>query len=136
MKVAVLRIGAATAALWAMLITASEATALPEQAPPDVTGMTLVKAEAALSAVGLHPVVQTVIGDQKAKADCTVTRQQSIYVPAAQNTYGPGHTEVRLSLNCNESVATAKSPGNSPESPAGQAAAKASPTSTGPAPAG
>jgi hypothetical protein len=106
-------------------IACGVAVAQPIQQTPDTTGQTLGKAESTLSDAGLHPVVQTTLGDRTSLSNCTVVRQQLKWVPAPQATVANGFTKVFLSLNCNAGVATVTSPGNSPESPAGQLAAAA-----------
>jgi hypothetical protein len=106
----------------------------PVQPAPDQTGVKLSDAKAAISGAGMAPVVQTVVGDRVSQNDCLVARQQLNYLPAQQDSIGTGSTQVLLTLNCNAGVATATSPGNSPESPAGQAALAAA-ASAAPAPA-
>ena len=110
-------------------IACGVAVALPDQPAPDTTGQTLGGAETTLSAAGLHPVVQTTLGDRKPLSNCTVARQQLKYVPPPQAAIASGFTRVLLTLNCYAGVATVTSPGNSPESPAGQLAAAAAASS-------
>jgi hypothetical protein len=126
--------GAITAVMWIGSVCPAAATPAVQPAP-DQTGQKLSAAKAAISGAGMAPVVQTVLGDRVSQNDCLVSRQQLNYLPAQQDSIGTGSTQVLLSLNCNAGVATATTPGNSPESPAGQAALAAAAAAT-PAPTG
>ena len=117
----VLGAGAAAAALAALAISGSGVAA----AAADVTGQKYSDAQSALSSAGLKPVVETVVGDQKAWPDCVVTRAQKRTVQPPENSSGSATNEMLVSLNCEAGIATATTPGNSAASPAGRAAAAA-----------
>jgi hypothetical protein len=118
----VLGAGAAAAALAALAISGSGVAAA---ASTDVTGQKYSDAQGALSSAGLKPVVETVVGDQKAWPDCVVTRAQKRTVQPPENSSGSATNEMLLSLNCEAGIATATTPGNSAASPEGRAAAAA-----------
>src|SRR4051794_6960207 len=113
--------GLTAAALAALAISASGAAA----AATDVTGQKYSDAQSALNSAGLKPVVETVVGDQKAWPDCVVTRAQKRTVQPPENSSGSATNEMLLSLNCEAGIATATTPGNSAASPEGRAAAAA-----------
>jgi hypothetical protein len=113
--------GGAAAALAALVISGSGVAA----AATDVTGQKYSDAQSALSSSGLKPVVETVIGDQKAWPDCVVTRAQKRTVQPPENSSGSATDEMLVSLNCDAGIATATTPGNSAASPEGRAAAAA-----------
>jgi len=118
----VLGVGAAAASLVALAISASGVAAA---AGSDVTGQKYSDAQSALSSAGLKPVVETVVGDQKAWPDCVVTRAQKRTVQPPENSSGSASNEMLVSLNCEAGIATATTPGNSAASPEGRAAAAA-----------
>jgi len=118
----VLGVGAAAAGLAALAISASGVAAA---AGTDVTGQKYSDAQSALSSAGLKPVVETVVGDQKAWPDCVVTRAQKRTVQPPENSSGSASNEMLVSLNCEAGIATATTPGNSAASPEGKAAAAA-----------
>jgi hypothetical protein len=118
----VLGVGAAAAGLVALAISASGVAAA---AGTDVTGQKYSDAQSALSSAGLKPVVETVVGDQKAWPDCVVTRAQKRTVQPPENSGGSATNEMLVSLNCEAGIATATTPGNSAASPEGKAAAAA-----------
>ena len=117
-----LGVGAAAASLVALAISASGVAAA---AGSDVTGQKYSDAQSALSSAGLKPVVETVVGDQKAWPDCVVTRAQKRTVQPPENSSGSASNEMLVSLNCEAGIATATTPGNSAASPEGKAAAAA-----------
>lgn len=117
-----LGVGAAAASLVALAISASGVAAA---AGSDVTGQKYSDAQSALSSAGLKPVVETVVGDQKAWPDCVVTRAQKRTVQPPENSGGSATNEMLVSLNCEAGIATATTPGNSAASPEGRAAAAA-----------
>jgi hypothetical protein len=117
----VLGVGGAAAALAALAISGSGVAA----AATDVTGQKYSDAQSALSSAGLKPVVETVVGDQKAWPDCVVTRAQKRTVQPPENSSGSATDEMLVSLNCEAGIATATTPGNSAASPEGRAAAAA-----------
>ena len=117
----VLGVGGAAAALAALAISGSGVAA----AATDVTGQKYSDAQSALSSAGLKPVVETVVGDQKAWPDCVVTRAQKRTVQPPENSSGSATDEMLVSLNCDAGIATATTPGNSAASPEGRAAAAA-----------
>jgi hypothetical protein len=110
-------LGAASVALG----TCGLAAANSDPATPQTVGQTLSNAQTAFSGMGVHPVIQTILGDRTAQSNCLVTRQQLQYLPAPENAEASGSTQVLLGLNCNAGVATVTTPGPSPESPEGQA---------------
>ena len=105
----VLGVGGAAAALAALAISGSGVAA----AATDVTGQKYSDAQSALSSAGLKPVVETVVGDQKAWPDCVVTRAQKRTVQPPENSSGSATDEMLVSLNCEAGIATATTPGNS-----------------------
>jgi hypothetical protein len=117
----VLGVGGAAAALAALAISGSGVAA----AATDVTGQKYSDAQSALSSAGLKPVVETVVGDQKAWPDCVVTRAQKRTLQPPENSSGSATDEMLVSLNCEAGIATATTPGNSAASPEGRAAAAA-----------
>jgi hypothetical protein len=117
----VLGVSTVAAALAALAISGTGVAA----AATDVTGQKYSDAQGALSSAGLKPVVETVVGDQKAWPDCVVTRTQKRTVQPPENTGGSATNEMLVSLNCEAGIATATTPGNSAASPEGRAAAAA-----------
>lgn len=122
-----LGVGAAAASLVALAISASGVAAA---AGSDVTGQKYSDAQSALSSAGLKPVVETVVGDQKAWPDCVVTRAQKRTVQPPANSSGSATNEMLVSLNCENGVASATKPGNSAASPEGKAAIAAAASSS------
>jgi hypothetical protein len=92
---------------------------------PDVTGQKYSDAQSAISGAGFTPVVESVVGDQKAWPDCVVTRTQQRTVQPPENSSGSASTQLLVSLNCDAGVASATKPGFSAASPEGKAAAAA-----------
>jgi hypothetical protein len=119
----------ATAAAIAALGVAGSAVAQADSST-DVTGQKYSDAQSALSSAGLKPVVETVVGDQKAWPDCVVTRTQKRTVQPPENSSGSATNEMLVSLNCDAGVATATAPGNSAASPEGRAAIAAAAASS------
>jgi hypothetical protein len=106
-------------------------------AAPNVVGRAYSDASGVLSAAGFTPVLSTVIGDRKSLSDCVVVNQVPRTVQPPENSAGSATGEVLLSLNCEASVASATSPGNSLASPEGRkAAAEAAAAAKKPAPSG
>jgi hypothetical protein len=96
----------------------------------DVTGQKYSDAQGVLSGAGMKPVVETTVGDQKAWPDCIVTRTQKRTVQPPPNSSGSQTTEMLVSLNCEATVASATTPGNSAASPEGRAAAASAKSSS------
>jgi len=72
---------------------------------PNVVGQKYSDATSAISGAGLHPVVSTVVGDQKAWPDCVVTRaqQRTVQPPANSTTHSAadrkvGRHQIRIML--------------------------------------
>jgi hypothetical protein len=93
--------------------------------PPDVTGQKYSDAQSAISGAGFTPVVDSIVGDQKARPDCIVTRTQQRTVQPPPDSSGSVITQLLVSLNCDAGVASAAKPGYSAGSPEGKAAAAA-----------
>lgn len=90
-------------------------------AAPDVVGKTYADAVAALQQSGSVVVVAARVGDQLPLDECIVEGVSS--PPFVRPGSGAAvRNEVRLTVNCNGSVAKADTPGNSAASPAGQRA--------------
>jgi hypothetical protein len=94
-------------------------------AAPNVVGQKYSDASSAISGAGMHPVVSTVVGDQKAWPDCLVANQVARSVAPPENSSGSATDEVLVSLNCDAAAASPKSPGYSAASPEGKAIAAA-----------
>jgi hypothetical protein len=92
---------------------------------PNVVGQKYSDATSAISGAGLHPVVSTVVGDQKAWPDCLVASQTDRTLPPPENSAGSATNEVLVSLNCYSAAASAKAPGYSAASPEAKAIAAA-----------
>jgi hypothetical protein len=92
---------------------------------PNVVGQKYSDASSAISGAGMHPVVSTVVGDQKAWPDCLVANQVARSVAPPENSSGSATEEVLVSLNCDAAAASAKSPGYSAASPEAKAIAAA-----------
>jgi hypothetical protein len=118
---AALSAGGTAAALVALAISGSAEAC----AATDVTGQKYSDAQSALSSAGFKPVVVSTVGDQKAWADCVVTRTQKRTVQPPADSSGSATNEMLVSLNCDAGIASATSPGNSAASPEGKAAAAA-----------
>jgi hypothetical protein len=120
----------ASAAIAGVIVAAVPAHAASS---PTVVGKKYSDAKGALSSAGYSVVVSVTVGDQLARDDCTVTRQQDRTVPPPENTGASATKQTLVALNCDAAVASATKPGNSLGSPAGAeaaAAAKASATAT------
>ena len=88
-------------------------------------GQTYADAAAAIEESGGTPVVTTRVGGQLPQDECVVTNTQdhSFFRPQGDDVYYTSVTdEVRVSLNCAGSFATATNPGASVASPAGREA--------------
>lgn len=96
----------------------------------DVTGQKYADAQGVLSGAGLKPVVESTVGDQKAWADCIVTRTQKRVVQPPPDSSGSATNEMLVSLNCEAPIASATTPGNSAASPEGRAAAASAKSSS------
>jgi hypothetical protein len=119
--------GATATAIAALSVAGS--TVAEAGSSADVTGQKYSDAQSALSSAGMKPVVETVVGDQKAWPDCVVTRAQKRTVQPPENSSGSATNEMLVSLNCEGGVATATTPGNSAASPEGRAAIAAAASS-------
>jgi len=108
-------------------VAAFVVAAVPAQAAssPTVVGKKYSDAKGALGSAGYSVAVSTTVGDQLARDDCTVTRQQDRTVPPPENTGASATKQTLLALNCDAAVASATKPGNSLGSPTGAAAAAA-----------
>jgi hypothetical protein len=92
------------------------------QAADPLIGKTYADASSTISKWNASAVIATVSGDKKATDDCIVTSwHKSMFLDSSGD--GPS-AEVLVNLNCNGSVATAGTPGNSAASPEGRQAAK------------
>jgi hypothetical protein len=91
--------------------------------PPNVVGQKYSDAQSALSGAGYKAIVSTTVGDHKQWADCMVTNQVARSIAAPVNSSGSSSNQVLVSLNCDNTVASAKAPGNSAGSPVGSQAA-------------
>jgi hypothetical protein len=88
-----------------------------------LTGQTYDDASAKISEWNGTPVIGTVSGDQLQKGDCIVTSwQRSIFLDSSGDNTRP--REYRLSLNCNNHLASPGNPGNSAMAPEGVKAKK------------
>jgi hypothetical protein len=87
---------------------------------PSVVGMTFEKAQEAVENAGSTAEVSTTIGTVLPQSDCIVVSQ----VVRAEMNFGREYTpaKVLVSLNCNDTLASAGKPGNSAASPEGRAA--------------
>ncbi len=93
-------------------------------AADDYAGQTYADASSALSDAGLKGVIATRVGDALPDDECVVTHsEQASWLKG--DDFAPVTDTVLLDLNCNASVATATTPGNSAGSPEGRAALKA-----------
>lgn len=91
-------------------------------ASADYTGQTYAQAAANISKSNLKPVISSVVGDQLATDDCIVTSSR---VSGFLDSSGQqSDRSILLSLNCNELVAKAGTPGNSVATPQGKKAKK------------
>ncbi|MDQ1731251.1 MAG: hypothetical protein QOK10_1410 [Pseudonocardiales bacterium] len=117
-------LGVGAAAAFAALAISGSGVALADSGP-DVTGQKYSDAQSALSGAGLTPVVESTVGDQKARPDCVVTRAQKRTVQPPPDSSGSTTTQMLVSLNCDAGIASATQSGNSAASPEGKAAAAA-----------
>jgi hypothetical protein len=90
-------------------------------AADDYAGQTYADATKALSDASLKGVVASRVGDKLAQDDCIVTHSQKANWIKGDSFAAVTDT-VLLYLNCNATVATAATPGNSAGSPEGRAA--------------
>lgn len=112
-------------------ITAAAAAVLALSAPAvlgtgvaradDYAGKTYSDATSALSDASLKGVIETRVGDTLDESDCVVTRSQKAPWIKGDD-FSPVTDTVLLDLNCNATVASATSAGNSAASPEGRAA--------------
>ena len=92
-------------------------------AADDYAGQTYADASSALSDNDLKGVIATRIGDAKPDDECIVTHsEQAPWLKG--DDFAPVSDTVLLYLNCNATVASATTPGNSAASPEGRAAIK------------
>ena len=92
-------------------------------AADDYAGQTYADASSALSDNGLTGVIATRIGDAKPDDECIVTHSEKAPWLKGDD-FAPVSDTVLLYLNCNATVASATTPGNSAASPEGRAAIK------------
>jgi hypothetical protein len=92
-------------------------------AADDYAGQTYADASSALSDDGLKGVIATRIGDAKPDDECIVTHSEQAHWLKGDD-FAPVTDTVLLYLNCNATVASATTPGNSAASPEGRAALK------------
>lgn len=91
-------------------------------ASADYTGQTYAQAAANIEKSNLKAVISSVVGDQLATDDCIVTSSR---VSGFLDSSGQqSDRSILLSLNCNEAVAKAGTPGNSVATPQGKKAKK------------
>jgi hypothetical protein len=90
-------------------------------AADDYSGQTYGDASKAISDAGKKAVIASRTGDTLSDDQCIVTHSQSAPWIKGDN-FAPVTDTVLLNLNCNATVASAKSPGNSAASPEGRAA--------------
>jgi hypothetical protein len=90
-------------------------------AADDYAGQTYADATSALSAASLKGVIATRVGDTLPQDQCVVTHAEN--APWIKgNKFNAVSDTVLLYLNCNATVASATTPGNSAASPEGRAA--------------
>lgn len=90
-------------------------------AADDYAGQTYADASSALSSASLKGVIATRNGDALPNDKCIVTHSEK--APWIKgDKFGPVTDTVLLYLNCNATVASASTPGNSAASPEGRAA--------------
>lgn len=92
-------------------------------AADDYAGQTYADASSALSDNGLKGVIATRIGNAKPDDECIVTHSEKAPWLKGDD-FAPVSDTVLLYLNCNATVASATTPGNSAASPEGRAAIK------------
>jgi hypothetical protein len=92
-------------------------------AADDYSGQTYGDATAKLSDAGKKAVITSRSGDSLPQAKCVVTHSQSAPWLKGE-AFTPVTNTVLLDLNCNATVATAMTPGNSAASPEGRKALK------------
>jgi hypothetical protein len=90
-------------------------------AADDYAGKTYADASSALSDASLKGVIAGRVGDTLPNDQCVVTRSEKAPWLKGDN-FAPVTDTVLLYLNCNATVASATSPGNSAASPEGRAA--------------
>ena len=92
-------------------------------AADDYAGKTYADAASALSAASLNGVIATRAGDTLAQDQCVVTHSQKApWTKLNGKRFNSVSGTVLLYLNCNATVASATTPGNSAASPEGRAA--------------
>jgi beta-lactam-binding protein with PASTA domain len=109
------------------------ATGVAHAATPSVVGQKYSDASSALSSAGYTATIGASFGDTLAQSDCIVTSQRTKSTPQ-KGSHPTNGTKVVVSLNCNATLASAVSPGNSAASPQGRAAAAAAGASATAAP--
>jgi hypothetical protein len=92
-------------------------------AADDDSGQTYADATAKLSEAGKKAVITSRSGDSLPQSKCIVTHSQSAPWLKGKG-FTPVTNTVLLDLNCNATVATATTPGNSAASPEGRQALK------------
>jgi hypothetical protein len=98
-------------------------------AADDYAGQTYADATSALSKASLKGVIATRVGNALADDKCIVTHSEK--APWIKgSSFAPVKDTVLLYLNCNATVASATTPGNSAASPEGRAAIAAAAQST------
>ncbi|GAB7071497.1 hypothetical protein [Mycolicibacterium hodleri] len=90
-------------------------------ASPSVTGQVFGDASSTLSNAGFKPIVSATFGDQLRKDKCLVVNQRDESV-AQKGSHSTSGKTVALSLNCENSRASATKAGFSAASPEGRAA--------------
>jgi len=113
----------ATATAVAAIAIVQAASPAQAKSSPSVIGQKYSDASGSLSKAGYTVIVENTVGDKVDRADCIVTWQQDRSVPPPENSGASATNETLVALNCYAPLASAKSPGNSLGSPAGQAAA-------------
>jgi hypothetical protein len=93
-------------------------------AAPDVVGQTYGDAKSTIQATGSQPVIATRVGGRADEDKCIVTNAWD-RTSVTQVYEKPKYDSVMVALNCNASVATAGSPGNSAASQEGRQALQA-----------
>ncbi len=86
-------------------------------------GQTYADASSALTGAGLKGVIASRVGGMVSDAKCVVTRSEKApWIGGSGSDFAPVKDKVLLYLNCNATVASATTPGNSAGSPEGRAA--------------
>jgi hypothetical protein len=123
-------VGVASAAAASMVLIA---TGVAHAGAPAVVGKKYSDASSALSSAGYKATIGASFGDTLGQSDCVVTSQHTNSTP--QNGSHPtAGTTVVVSVNCNATLASAVSAGNSAASPEGRAAAASAAASATAAP--